>query len=64
MVAIEIRLHELPDTLKALEQAAERSFWQTCATNGDEKIFKMSLNALISHVRHGHTNYDALFPEM
>lgn len=64
MVAIEIRLRELPDSLEALEQAAERSFWQTCATNGDEKIFKMSLNALISHVRHCHTNYDALLKEL
>jgi hypothetical protein len=63
-VAIEIRLHELPDTLEALEQAAERSFWQIYATNGDEKIFKMSLNALISHVRHCHTNYDAILKEL
>jgi hypothetical protein len=63
-VAIEIRLHELPDSLEALEQAAESSFWQTCAANGEEKIFKMSLNALISHVRHCHTNYDALLKEL
>lgn len=64
MVAIEIRLHELPSTLEVLEQAAESSFWQTCPSNGNGAIFKMTLKALVSHVRHCHTNYDALLKEL
>lgn len=62
-VAIEIRLHELPGTLAALEQAAESSFWQTCL-NGNGTVFKLTLNALVSHVRHCHTNYDVLLKEL